>query len=276
MEKNQINEYKDRGFFLVKGLIPIDECNEVLADIHSIVRFQLKRFMPSLSNEKLGEHNVLANEMELLLQFDVKAYLAFARRSAKLVKLHRYLSHENIISLLNDLDFELPTIVTEPVLHINSDKLMIPNGYAGFDTHQDWPSIQGSLDCVVLWAPLVNISLRNFPLQVIPKSHKKGLYQGEVRDNILKIDPELYDTSKYEAIEANAGDIVLMSSWTLHKTGINDCKGFRLACSTRYDNSAEQTFIERNYPCAYQRKINRQMITPNFPSVKQVSNQFDK
>jgi len=274
VKKNQINDYKDKGYFLVKGLMPLDECNEVLSDIHSIVNFQLKRFIPNLSNEYLGNQNSLAKEMELLLKFDVNAYIAFARRSAKLVKLHRYLSHENIISLLNDLNFELPTIVTEPVLHINSDRLIIPNGYAGFDTHQDWPSIQGSLDCVVLWAPLVNVSLSNFPLKVIPGSHKKGLYPGEVCDNILKIDPALYDTSKYKAIEARAGDVVLMSSWTLHQTGIKDSKGFRLACSTRYDNSAEQTFVERYYPCAYQRTVNREMITPNFPAVNQIENQY--
>lgn len=274
MDQNQIIEYKKNGFYLVKGLIAPEECKEVLADIHSIVRFQLDRFTPDLMSEELGDENRLAIEMELLLNYDVNAYLAFARRAAKLVKLHRYLSHSNIISLLADLNFELPTIVTEPVLHINSDKLMIPNGYAGFETHQDWPSIQGSLDCVVLWAPLVNVSLSNYPLQVIPESHKKGLYHGDVHDNILKINSELYDASKYESIVANVGDIVLMSSWTLHQTGIKNSSGFRLACSTRYDNSAEQTFVERNYPCAYQRTVNRELITPNFPTEKQVLNAF--
>ena len=274
MDKSQIEEYKQNGFYLVKNLISNTECVEILCDIHSIVRFQLERFMPKRPIGKLGDEVVLAKEMQLLLQFDINAYLAFARRSAKLVKLHHYLSHKNIISLLADLKFHLPTIVTEPVLHINSDKLIIPNGYAGFDTHQDWPSIQGSLDCVVLWAPLVNVSLSNFPLQVIPGSHKKGLYNGEICDNVLKINPQLYDSSKYKSIEASAGDVVLMSSWTLHQTGIKYSKGFRLACSTRYDNSSEKTFIERGYPCAYQRTVNREMITPNFPAVKQVNSQF--
>ena len=93
-------------------------------------------------------------------------------------------------------------------------------------------------------------------------------------DNVLKIDSQQYDASKYKSIEANAGDVVLMSSWTLHQTSINNSSGFRLACSTRYDNSAEQTFVERNYPCAYQRTVNREMITPNFPTIKQVNRHF--
>jgi len=270
MNKEQIEEYNKNGFCIISGLLPIVDCNNVLTDIHSLVRFQLKRFEPNLVGEKLGNVESLANEMQRLLKFDVSAYLAFARRASKLVNLHRYLSHNNILSLLSNLNFELPTIVTEPVLHISSDKLIIPNGYAGFETHQDWPSIQGSIDCVVLWAPLVDVSSINFPLQVIPGSHKKGLYKGEITENILRIDPKEYNYQKHTSIEVKAGDVVVMSSWTLHQTGMQNSTGFRLACSTRYDNSSEQTFINRGYPCAYQRSVKRELITANFPIENQI------
>jgi ectoine hydroxylase-related dioxygenase (phytanoyl-CoA dioxygenase family) len=275
MNKQQIAEYNNNGFCIIRGLLPVVDSKNILTDIHSLVRFQLKRFEPNLDDEKLGNEKILANEMGRLLQFDVSAYLAFARMSAKLVKLHRYLSHNNILSVLSNLNFELPTIVTEPVLHISSDKLIIPNGYVGFDTHQDWPSIQGSLDCVVVWVPLVDVSSINFPLQVIPGSHKKGLYKGEISENLLRIDPKEYNFKKHTSIEAKAGDVVIMSSWTLHQTGVRNSTGFRLACSTRYDNSAEQTFIERDYPCAYQRSVKRELITPDFPSKNQVSKLFE-
>lgn len=275
MNKELIREYNKNGFCIINGLLPVVDCNNVLTDIHSLVRFQLKRFEPNLIDEKLGDVNLLANEMERLLNFDVNAYLAFARRSSKLVNLHRYLSHNNILSTLSNLNFELPTIVTEPLLHISSDKLIIPNGYAGFETHQDWPSIQGSLDCVVVWAPLVDVSSINFPLQVIPGSHKKGLYKGEITDNLLRIDPKEYNYQKHTSIEVKAGDVVVMSSWTLHQTGMQNSTGFRIACSTRYDNSAEKTFIDRGYPCAYHRSVERELITANFPSKEQVLRFFE-
>lgn len=270
MNKGQVEEYNKNGFCIISGLLPIENCNDVLTDIQSLVRFQLKRFEPNLIDDELGNVKSLADEMQRLLKFDVNAYLAFARRASKLVNLHRYLSHTNILLALSDLNFELPTIVTEPVLHISSDKLVIPNGYAGFETHQDWPSIQGSLDCVVIWVPLVDVSSISFPLQVIPGSHKKGLYKGEITDNLLRIDPKEYNDQKHISIEVKAGDVVVMSSWTLHQTGMQNSTGFRLACSTRYDNSAEQTFIDRGYPCAYQRSVKREMITPNFPTEAQV------
>jgi len=275
MNINQNKEYKNDGFCILKGVLPLKDSQQLLIDIHSIVRFQLGRFIKAPFKSELGDEKTLALEMEQLLNFDVDSYLAFARHSAKLVNLNRYLNNDAIIKMLKSLNFELPTIVTGPVMHINSDRLVIPNGYAGFDTHQDWPSIQGSLDCVVIWAPLVQVSDSNFPLQVIPGSHKKGLYKGTINDNVLKIDKTLYDSNKYISIKVDVGDVVVMSSWTLHQTGLKNSSGFRLACSTRYDNSAEQTFINRGYPCAYQRTVQRDMFTPGFPVEDQITKLYE-
>ncbi|QTN30431.1 phytanoyl-CoA dioxygenase family protein [Rhodoferax sp. AJA081-3] len=40
--------------------------------------------------------------------------------------------------------------------------------------HQDYWSVQGSLDGVVVWMPLVDVDKENFPLEVIPQSHLKA------------------------------------------------------------------------------------------------------
>jgi ectoine hydroxylase-related dioxygenase (phytanoyl-CoA dioxygenase family) len=272
MNDQDLEFYKRNGYCLLKGVIPSNLSTELLNDIHRLFSLQLNRFKQVTEGERI---NSLSQDMKLLLERDVQAYLAAARRSAKLVKLHQYLTHPSILNIVEYLNFEVPTIVSEPVLHISSDELVIPNGYNGFETHQDWPSIQGSLDCIVVWTPLVDINKINFPLQVLPGSHLNGLYAGKISENLFEIDSKLYDAGDYISIEASAGDVVIMSSWTLHRTGIEQSKGFRISCSTRYDNSGEPTFIERNFPCAYQRTVNRDFITPGFPEKSIVKKIFE-
>ncbi|MDQ7050007.1 MAG: phytanoyl-CoA dioxygenase family protein [Enterobacterales bacterium] len=262
---------KNKVFTFLKKLMPQALVKKVLIDVEQLFSCQLSRF----DTTSLIDQRSLFEKMQQLLQKDQSAYLAAARRCAKLVSLQRYLSDDRLLEAVKQLGIELPTIVTEPIVHINSDKLTIKGGYAGFNTHQDWTSIQGSLDCVVVWAPLVKIDKINFPLQIIAGSHKHGMYDGKITENVFEIDPKLYRVEDYQSVEVEPGDIVVMSSWTLHRTGVENCHGFRLACSSRFDNARETTFIDRGYPCAYQRSVHRELITENFPEKNQIADLFN-
>lgn len=268
-----IDEYKKNGFCIVKGLLPAELAVSVMDDIHKLFYLQLASLKPALSPRKSEN---MQHDMKTLLDTNVDAYLAAARRGAKLASVTRYLTHEDIVSTVKGLGVEIPTISAEPVFHISSDQLRIPGGYHGFEPHQDWPSIQGSLDCVVAWAPLVQIDESNFPLQVIPGTHRLGLTGGKITDNLFEVDVSTYNEADFVSAVVEPGDVVFMSSWTLHRTGVKDCQGFRISCSNRWENAAEPTFIERGYPCAYKRSVIREFITPEFPTKEQVNEVFDQ
>jgi hypothetical protein len=44
----------------------------------------------------------------------------------------------------------------------------------------------------------------------------------------------------------------------------------RIACNTRIENWAEATIIKRQFPCAYKRTVERELITNDFPTPAQV------
>jgi ectoine hydroxylase-related dioxygenase (phytanoyl-CoA dioxygenase family) len=263
-------DYKGNGFCVAKGLLSTDITTKALDDVHKLVCRQLGRFQ---APDSFGEG--LYIDMQRLLAESTDAYLCAARLGAKLASVNACLTHENVVAVVQLLGVEIPTISSEPVFHISSDKLQIPGGYFGFDAHQDWPSIQGSLDCVVAWLPLVEVTLDNYPLQVLPESHRLGLLKGEVTKNLLAVDKTLYDESKFTSVVASPGDVVFMSSWTLHRTGVENCSGFRFSISSRWENAAEKYFVERGYPCAYKKSVMRDLITPDFPSKKLVNSVFD-
>lgn len=145
-------------------------------------------------------------------------------------------------------------LIGTPVVHIISPDFRISGGYYGAAAHQDWPSTQGSLDMVTVWIPLTDASIGNFPLEVIPGSHKQGLRDGKMNGSVLEVEA---DDKEFHPIECKVGDVVLMSGFTVHRTGPG--AGFRAAVSQRFDNAAEPTFIERGYPCAQKRVVDREI-----------------
>lgn len=145
------------------------------------------------------------------------------------------------------------------VVHVMSDMLRIPGGYHGFSAHQDWPSVRGSLDGLVVWVPLMDIDAGLYPLEVIPGSHQAGqLPLKQDPDNPWEVHPDYYDDADFVPVEVRKGDVVFMSNFTVHRSSPQGAfDRVRLACSTRYDNGDEPSFIERGYPSAYRRSIDR-------------------
>lgn len=266
-QQKNLEMYRELGFCVFRQCIEPDVVQQVLSDIRDIVRLQL-----AYLGQEGGQ--CLEDDLEILLRANPERYLAALRRSAKLYSVHSVFIRPEVSKKVASLGLSLQSICSEPVLHVNGDRLVIPNGYQGFAAHQDWPSIQGSLDCVVSWVPLVPIHAQKFPLMVSPRSHLRGMIQGRIQANALEISSEDIAEDSFIPVVVDVGDVVCMSSWTVHKTGVVGSQGMRISCSTRWDNAAEATFVERKYPCAYQRTVQRNLITADFPSVEQVQSVF--
>ena len=69
------------------------------------------------------------------------------------------------------LGLRFPNVSTRPVLFFNSRHLAEKEVYWKVSPHQDWRSMQGSLDSVVVWLPLCDIDVALGALEVVPQSH---------------------------------------------------------------------------------------------------------
>jgi len=265
-------QYRQQGYCVIPGLVPRRLCTSVLKSIDAVFASQLRALKLTAAAYK-GDRTLHAN-MQKLFKADVNAYLAAARHSNKLLSVQDMLLHENIRAFVKKLGVALPSIPTSPVVSIMSDHLKIGGGYFGLAPHQDWPSIQGSLDAVVIWTPLLKVTAKSFPLQVIPESHLRGMWEGENTVSAREINPQLYSDADFVPVEVDRGDVVFMTTFTVHRTGVTHdgkpCAGLRIGCNTRIENTAETTFVMRRFPCAYKRTVERELITKEFPSQAQV------
>jgi len=172
------------------------------------------------------------------------------------------------------LGLEFPNISTRPVLYFNSERLAKKEVYWKLAGHQDWRSMQGSLDSVIVWIPLIDIDRPLGALEVIPGSHCWGLLPADIVDGYGNL-REPVDMSQARAVEIKKGDALFFSSFLVHQSGINVTNSIRWSCHFRYNNLREETFIARGFPHPYIYRPQEELITENFPDRSLVNKTFE-
>ncbi|MNH18928.1 Phytanoyl-CoA dioxygenase (PhyH) [compost metagenome] len=208
--------------------------------------------------------------MAALLGASVPLYLATLRMCSKLYGVYRLMTAERLRDAAADLGVVTPLFQTTPVLHLMSKKLVIPGGYQGFDVHQDWTSVQGSLDTITTWIPFMDIDPQLFTMEVMPGSHLLGLLSGDQEQHVLRVDEKHFKEDDFVPVCVGKGGVCLMSNFTIHRSSREGDERLRISVSGRYENASEPTFIEREYPFTQHKTIQRGLITEHFPSVEQV------
>ena len=264
-------QFKSDGFFIAKGLLDKQVIQQAKQSLNKTLTDQL----PAISHSK--EIDETFSRLKMLHQLDIERYKKVVSALWRKESIFRLMHHPKITGFLQEkFDWNDLFVPGGQVVHIMANELKIPDGYFGLVPHQDFPSVQGSLDGVVVWLPLVKVDKDNYPLEVLPGSHKRGLApmvsHGE---STSEVDKSWYDEAQFIPIEVDVGDVIFMSMFTIHRSSKKGTNGrCRIAVSTRFDHADEPTFIERAYPTAYIRSIHREQYFKNFPTEELIAKIF--
>ena len=186
-------QYKQDGYYIARQLLPLDSLRSVFSEMDIILVQQLNRLGFELdiahSQDEIHEH------MRMLYAKDQFIYLQTLKLWAKLFSLQALVMHEQILSMAKTLGIDLPIFQTSPVVHVMANDLKITGGYHGVGVHQDWPALQSGLDTITVWFPFMDVDKNNFPVDLIPGSHKQGLYPGETSEHIYAVHPRFLSRS---------------------------------------------------------------------------------
>lgn len=260
------NQFIERGYYIARGLLDPKEVCDVLCGLLRTIRDQLR------CCEIVDTPIDLFEALKLLHQIDIIRYKKVIGSLWRRVDAERLMHHPNIIAFLESF-FGFRDIFAPggSILFVMSEELRIRDGYFGLNPHQDFPSVQGSLDGMVVWVPLVDVGKDNFTMEVIPGSHRLGLVRNV---NHTRNGWEIASECREDAflpVEAVVGDVVFMSVFTIHRSSSRGLPNrLRLALSTRFDNGSEPTFIDRCYPTAYVRTVHRDQYFEDFPKAEQI------
>lgn len=261
--------YKRSGYLVAKNILPEAQIAEIHHEIARILLGQIRYLDPGTHMSTSG--NSVYELLRALFKKDQGRYLACLRLIARLYSLQSLMMHPAILAYTKALGIEMPVMQSRTVFHVMANQLKFPNGYFGFDVHQDWPSLQSSLDMITVWIPLVDVDAELFPIEVIPGSHLNGLVKGGVSEHISTIDPLAYNESDFVRLEASRGDVIFMTAFNLHRSVVDGRDhDVRLAASCRYENAMERHVVEHAYPYCQHNIVKRELIVENFPTRDQV------
>jgi hypothetical protein len=264
------DQYKKDGLYIVKGLLPLEAIQGTISCINKSVAAQVQ----ACGGEAYGD---IFKNLQTLLRIDVARYKKVVGAVWRMQAVYSLAHHSCIIGFLQQ-EFGWANLFVPggQVVHIMAEELRIPNGYFGLVPHQDFPSVQASLNGAIVWLPLVNVDKDNYPMEVIPGSHVRGLAPMiNHGSSTWEVDPSWYDARQFVPVEVDPGDVVLMSMFTIHRSSERGTPGrLRLAVSTRFDDGNEPTFVDRAYPSAFVRTVHREQYVKDFPSRELVEKTF--
>ncbi len=121
--------------------------------------------------------------------------------------------------------------------------------------HQDGGD-QWGLDrnpLITLWSALDKATIENGCMQVIPGSHKLGLLSKQGHTITPKQESEHAKDEASVFLEAEAGEVILLHNWLLHRSGVNTIERPRRAFSVCYMDGATRSAHnpERGFPLVF-------------------------
>jgi hypothetical protein len=259
------------GFVVARGVLPPQTPQSVLSECRAVLRLQAERHgIAGASADGIKFDSALPD----LFRRSMSSYLAAAKLTQYLPSLHRLGVDDAILELLRALGIARPVLSTRPVVHIVSDDLKVPGGYHRTPPHQDWRSVQGSLDALVAWVPLMSIDSQNSPLEVAPGSHRLGLLPSVPHPFGTTVAPDHIAENAFVPLNVEAGDLVIFSMFLVHRTGASGLPGVRWAASFRYNNLDEPSFIARDFPNPYIYRPREELLVEGFPTAEDIRRMF--
>lgn len=201
--------------------------------------------------------------MKHLFKTEPKKFIHCGKTAQHLISLWRLATSEPIIELVKRLGVSMPNICTRPVLFFNHPSLAIKDIYHTVPAHQDWRSMQGSLNSIVVWIPLMDIGVNHGAIRVLPGSHKRGLWEHKIDHGFGTVN--VPGKEQMIDVTVSTGDIVAFNSFLVHESGKNISDKARWSCHFRYNDLSEYTYRQRGYPNPYTYSPVSELITKDFP-----------
>lgn len=273
LKNDQLLYYKTNGFVLLKSVLDVDYLKEIRLEAKECFSRQLTRIGYSL-NEASTEKD-FEQGLYRLFNEDYDAFLGAAKLCQHAISLFRLSTNHELINILKGVGIKQPVICVKPIIYFNSRHISKIEGHYKTPAHQDWRSMQGSLNSAVIWIPLINIDRNLGALEVIPKSHLRGLLPTEKDEWFRHIHPDYIKDDDFVSLEVETGDVVIFNSFLVHRSGNNDTESIRWSMHYRYNDASEETWIERKFVHPYKVYNPDQEITDeNFPTVDQLMKIF--
>jgi phytanoyl-CoA hydroxylase len=269
-------KFKKNGYLLKKNFFTKSEVSVILDDAKKVfINVFVRNGFIKNSLVPVNDEDFMSMLQNLFLN-DFVTFQNCGKQIQHLIHLHRLSTSKKVENLLKSLGLRNPVISTRPVVFFNHPSLAKEKVYHTMDFHQDWKSMQGSINSVVLWLPLMNINIDFGALKIVPGSHLKGLLDFNIVNGFGMIDVNDDDLANVLDVQVETGDLLCFSSFLIHSSGDNIMNFPRWSAHFRYNDLDEDSFIDRGFPHPYIYKPIDDLLTLNFDTKKNLISFYER
>lgn len=249
------------GLVVVRQLVAMSEIDRFRQAIIAMIEAAL-----AAHNVRPEAGSDLDGIYRQLCAVDPVAALALKGLGKDLVEYHRFLAND-------DMGRAVSALVGSRYFQINYDQCLFrldrPNEEEfAFTWHQDYPHNLLSRSAVTGWVPLTPVTGEVGPMRVVPGSHAHfypvtlGSDGGKsfTKHNTIQLADhdrlaEMFEASSIEVVDILPGDVVLMHSLLVHRSGHNRSDRCRWVFNPRFGNLLDRQMVARHWKTARQKSL---------------------
>ena len=243
LTESEVSRFHDDGYLLLEDVLDENDLGPVIEEYAEIIAERAEGLHKA---GKVSDTHADKSFTERLFHLAIEAPQVTADLDimrARGEATFNFLKNPKILDIAES--FVGSEIVCNPIQHIRA---VLPRQESQRDPtpwHQDagvcWPDTDPYF-MLTIWIPIVDATLENGCLQVLPGSHKMGLFTHAWGEGGLLVPPEHQPPNLTpKALPIQAGGVILFHNYTLHSAKPNESKTVRWSFDLRYHDVYQPT-----------------------------------
>ena len=236
LTQSEVSFFHDNGYLLLEDVLDERDLGPVIAEYSDIIAERAERLH---KDGKVASTHADKPFTERLVHLaaeapEVTADLDIMRARGEAT--FNFLKNPKILDLAES--FVGSEIMCNPIQHIRTVLPKQSSQREPTPWHQDagvcWPDTDPYF-MLTIWIPIVDATLENGCLQVLPSSHKMGLFTHTWGEAGLLVTPENQPANLTpKLLPIRAGGVILFHNYTLHSAKPNESETVRWSFDLRY------------------------------------------
>lgn len=242
LTESQISFFHENGYLRLEGVLDEGDLQPVIEEYSDIIDKRAKQFQAEGKVKSLYADESFERRLAFLAaeSLEIAAGLDIMQMRGKAT--FNFLKNPKILDLAESLVGS--EVICNPIQHIRPS---FPNRVTGRQPtpwHQDagvcWPETDPYF-MLTIWIAIVESTLENGCLEVMPGSHKLGLQHHAHTPYGLDVPPEERPAIAPQSLPVPAGGAILFHNYTLHHARPNDSDTVRWSLDLRYHDAYQPT-----------------------------------
>ncbi len=245
LSAEQVRRFREEGVLVAEGVLNDADLTPVIAEYANWIDARAQRLLDESKITDLHENAPFAQRTALLYAQSPDILSGMDIMTVLGPATFEFLRNPHLLDAVESLIG--PEITCNPIQHIRAKP---PSKYAGEGAgfynvpwHQDagvtWEEADAS-DIVTCWLPLVDATVENGCMEVMPDVWKQG-YLTHQAEGGTTIRPDLLPHSEPRAVPVPKGGIVFMHRYTPHRSTPNYSDHVRWSVDLRFQPTGQPT-----------------------------------